>query len=34
MNKVLGFTFSRILPRRGAIGFMGRTMRAMYDRRR
>jgi uncharacterized protein len=32
MNKVLGFTFSRVLPRRGAIGFMGRTMRAMYDR--
>lgn len=33
MNKILGFTFSRVLPRRRAIGFMGRTMRAMYGRR-
>jgi short-subunit dehydrogenase len=34
MNKILGFAFSRVLPRRRAIGFMGRTMRAMYGRRK
>jgi hypothetical protein len=33
MNKILGFAFSRVLPRRRAIGFMGRTMRAMYGKR-
>ena len=32
MNKFLGFTFSRVLPRRRVVGFMGRTMRAMYGR--
>ena len=29
-NKILGFAFSRLIPRRRAIGFMGKTMRAMY----
>ena len=33
MNKILGFTFSRVIPRRRAVGFMGRTMRAMYGKR-
>ena len=31
-NKVAGFVLSRVLPRRRAVGFMGRTMRAMYGR--
>ncbi|MGH2727574.1 MAG: SDR family NAD(P)-dependent oxidoreductase [Actinomycetota bacterium] len=29
-NSILGFVLSRILPRRAAIRFMGRTMRSMY----
>ncbi len=29
-NKVAGMVFGRLLPRRTAIGFMGRTMRGMY----
>lgn len=33
-NKLTGFVFSRLLPRRRAVRLMGRTMRAMYGRRR
>ncbi len=33
MNKILGYAFSRVIPRRRAVGFMGRTMRAMYGKR-
>lgn len=33
-NKILGYVFSRVLPRRPAIRFMGRTMRAMYGSKR
>ena len=33
LNKVLGYTFSRVLPRRRAVGYMGRTLRAMYGKR-
>jgi short-subunit dehydrogenase len=29
-NKIAGFVLSRIVPRRRAVGFMGKTMRAMY----
>jgi len=32
-NKIMGFLISRVLPRRRAIAFMGRTMRSMYGRR-
>ena len=31
-NKIAGLVLSRLLPRRVSIGFMGRTMRAMYGR--
>ena len=33
MNKIAGFAMSRLLPRKRAVRFMGRTMRAMYERR-
>jgi len=31
-NKIAGLVLSRLLPRKAAVGFMGRTMRAMYGR--
>lgn len=33
MNKILGVTMSRLVPRHRAVAFMGRTMRAMYGKR-